>query len=89
MPLPATSTTEPPPGPRNMTQLVKKRLTLRGFEVGDHAALQSHFAHEMSNWPADGRITFRETVEDGIGSAVNAFLGLMDGRNTGKMLVRI
>ncbi|MEU7641925.1 hypothetical protein [Streptomyces sp. NPDC039016] len=73
----------------NLIELVKKRLTLRGFEVGDHAALQSQFAHEMSNWLVDGRIIFRETVEDGIGSAVNAFLGLMDGRNTGKMIVRI
>ncbi|MFF0629373.1 NADP-dependent oxidoreductase [Streptomyces sp. NPDC004296] len=81
--------TDPPSGPRNLIELVKKRLTLRGFEVGDHAALQSQFAHEMSNWLVDGRIIFRETIEDGIGSAVNAFLGLMDGRNTGKMVVRI
>ncbi|MEU9118921.1 NADP-dependent oxidoreductase [Streptomyces sp. NPDC048506] len=81
--------TEPPPGPRNMVDLVKKRLTLRGFEVGDHAALQPQFVRETSNWLVDNRITFRETVEDGIGNAVNAFLGLMYGRNTGKMLVRI
>ncbi|KUJ69484.1 NADP-dependent oxidoreductase [Streptomyces albus subsp. albus] len=81
--------TDPPPGPRNMIELVRKRLTLRGFEVGDHGALQPHFAREMSNWLIDGGIVFRETVEDGIGSAVNAFLGLLDGRNTGKMLVRI
>ncbi|MGP8296634.1 NADP-dependent oxidoreductase [Streptomyces inhibens] len=81
--------TEPPPGPRNMIELVKKRLTLRGFEVGDHAGLQSRFADEMGAWLAEGKITFRETVEDGIGSAVTAFLGLMDGRNTGKMVVRI
>ncbi|UKY47679.1 NADP-dependent oxidoreductase [Streptomyces inhibens] len=81
--------TEPPPGPRNMIELVKKRLTLRGFEVGDYAGLQSPFADEMGGWLAEGKITFRETVEDGIGSAVTAFLGLMDGRNTGKMVVRI
>ncbi|MFG2888371.1 NADP-dependent oxidoreductase [Streptomyces sp. NPDC048248] len=77
------------PGPSNLVEVVKKRLTLRGFEVGDHTALQPRFAHEMSNWLADGSITFRETVVDGIGNAVDAFLGLMGGWNTGKMLVRI
>lgn len=81
--------TEPPPGPRNMVELVKKRITLRGFEVIDHANLQPRFADEMGGWLADGRISFRETVEDGIDSAVEAFLGLMDGRNSGKMVVRL
>ncbi|MFE1171418.1 NADP-dependent oxidoreductase [Streptomyces sp. NPDC058773] len=81
--------TEPAPGPRNMVELVKKRITLRGFEVGDHAHLRPRFAEEMGGWLADGNITFRETVEDGIAHAVRAFLGLMDGRNTGKMVVRL
>ncbi|MGI5351352.1 NADP-dependent oxidoreductase [Streptomyces sp. CA-250714] len=81
--------TESPPGPRNMADVIKKRLTLRGFEVGDHAALRPRFVDEMSSWLVDNRITFRETVEHGIGNAVNAFLGLMSGRNTGKMLVRV
>ncbi|MEU8784432.1 NADP-dependent oxidoreductase [Streptomyces sp. NPDC048637] len=81
--------TEHAAGPRNMVELVKKRITLRGFEVGDHEGLQPRFAEEVGGWLADGRISFRETVEDGITQAVEAFLGLMDGRNTGKMLVRL
>ncbi|MFD7663709.1 NADP-dependent oxidoreductase [Streptomyces sp. NPDC059788] len=81
--------TRPPRGPRNMTELVKKRLTLRGFEIGDHAALRPRFEREAGRWLAAGRLTFHETVEDGIGRAVEAFLGMMDGRNTGKMLVRL
>ncbi|MFG2095658.1 NADP-dependent oxidoreductase [Streptomyces sp. NPDC048612] len=81
--------TESAAGPRNMVELVKKRITLRGFEVGDHAHLQPRFAEEMGGWLAEGEITFRETVEDGITHAVAAFLGLMDGRNTGKMVVRL
>ncbi|MEU5541366.1 NADP-dependent oxidoreductase [Streptomyces sioyaensis] len=81
--------TEPTSGPRNMVELVKKRLTLRGFEVIDHADLQPRFADEMGGWLAEGKISFRETVENGIGSTVEAFLGLMDGRNTGKMVVRL
>ncbi|MEU7599236.1 NADP-dependent oxidoreductase, partial [Streptomyces sp. NPDC039022] len=81
--------TTAPPGPRNMTELVKKRLTLRGFEVGDHSALRPRFEREAARWLADGQLLFRETVEDGIDRAVDAFLGMMDGRNVGKMLVRL
>ncbi|WP_043264118.1 NADP-dependent oxidoreductase [Streptomyces sp. CT34] len=80
---------EPPPGPRNMVELVKKRLTLRGFEVGDHMRLHPHFARETGSWLAQGKLRFRETVEDGITRAVDAFLGLLEGRNTGKAVVRI
>ncbi|MFC5249209.1 NADP-dependent oxidoreductase [Streptomyces nigrescens] len=81
--------TEPAAGPRNMVELVKKRITLRGFEVGDHAGLQPRFAEEMGGWLAARKISFRETFEDGIAHTVEAFLGLMDGRNTGKMVVRL
>ncbi|MFH8349492.1 NADP-dependent oxidoreductase [Streptomyces sp. NPDC018045] len=81
--------TTAPQGPRNMTELVKKRLTLRGFEVGDHAGLRPRFERAAARWLADGQLTFRETVEDGIDRAVDAFLGMMDGRNIGKMLVRL
>ncbi|MFF2808698.1 NADP-dependent oxidoreductase [Streptomyces sp. NPDC058000] len=80
---------EPPPGPRNMIELVKKRLTLRGFEVGDHMGRHPHFARLMGAWLADGRITYRETVQEGIAGAVDAFRGLLDGRNTGKAVVRV
>ncbi|AJC53350.1 NADP-dependent oxidoreductase [Streptomyces sp. 769] len=80
---------EPPPGPRNMIELVKKRLTLRGFEVGDHMDLHPRFARQMGSWLAEGQITFRETVEHGITGAVDAFLGLLDGRNTGKAVVQL
>ncbi|WP_238782922.1 NADP-dependent oxidoreductase [Streptomyces monomycini] len=82
------ATTEPR-GPRNMTELVKKRLTLRGFEVGDHAALRPRFEREVAQWLTAGQLVFRETVEDGIDRAVEAFLGMMDGRSVGKMLVRL
>ncbi|MFI1199955.1 NADP-dependent oxidoreductase (plasmid) [Streptomyces sp. BHT-5-2] len=80
---------EPPPGPRNMIELVKKRLTLRGFEVGDHMALRPRFVQDMGAWLAEGKIGFRETVEHGIAGAVDAFLGLLDGRNTGKAVVQV
>ena len=79
----------PPPGPRNLMMVVSKRLTLRGFIVTDHADAASEFYRRASGWVADGSVRWRETVVDGLDHAVDAFLGLHRGDNTGKMLVRL
>ncbi|GAA2150639.1 NADP-dependent oxidoreductase [Nocardioides koreensis] len=81
--------TEPTPGPRNMMMFVSKRLTLRGFIVSDHADAAAEFYQRAGAWVADGRLTSRETVVDGLDHAVDAFLDLLRGGNTGKMLVRL
>ena len=44
---------------------------------------------DMGQWLADGSLTYRETVLDGIESAPEAFIGLFTGANTGKMIVRL
>jgi NADPH-dependent curcumin reductase CurA len=80
---------EPVPGPRNMFMAVTKRLTLRGFIVSDHREAASEFYRQVPAWVADGSIRYRETVVDGLDNAVDAFLGLHKGENTGKMLVRL
>ena len=77
------------PGPRNMFMAVTKRLTLRGFIVSDHREAASEFYRRVPAWVADGSIRYRETVVDGLDQAVDAFLGLHKGENTGKMLVRL
>ncbi|SCG42075.1 hypothetical protein GA0070609_1121 [Micromonospora echinaurantiaca] len=81
--------TEPPAAPRNLALVIGKRLTLRGFLVGDHGALRGQFVREMSGWLRDGSIGYDETVVDGIEHAPEAFLGLLRGENLGKMLVRV
>jgi NADPH-dependent curcumin reductase CurA len=84
------NSTEPEPGPRNMIQLVGKRLSLRGFIVMDHAHLQQDFVREVGGWIREGRLRYSETVVDGgLREAPEAFLGLLRGQNTGKMLVRL
>ncbi|MGZ4451050.1 MAG: NADP-dependent oxidoreductase [Nocardioides sp.] len=79
----------PQPGPRNMMMIVSKRLTLRGFIVSDHADAAKEFFTQAGAWLADGQLAYRETFVDGLDQAVDAFLGLGAGRNTGKMLVRL
>lgn len=81
--------TQATPGPRNMPMIIGKRLTLRGFIVSDHADLRPQFEAEVGPWLADGKITWRETVVDGIDSAVHGFRDLMTGGNIGKMLIRV
>ena len=81
--------TELPPGPRNLFMLVTKRLTMRGFLIIDHGDRYQSFVSDMSAWLSAGQISFRETVVDGLDNAPGAFLGMLDGHNTGKMLVRI
>lgn len=80
---------EPPPGPRNLGLMVGKRLTLRGFLVGDHTDLRPEFTETVTGWLRSGQLVVRETVREGIEQAVPAFLELLRGGNVGKMVVRL
>jgi NADPH-dependent curcumin reductase CurA len=80
---------KPQPGPRNMFMVVTKRLDLRGFIVTDHADVASEFYERAGAWFAAGELAYRETFEEGLDRAVEAFLGVLSGANTGKMLVRL
>ncbi|WP_246081910.1 NADP-dependent oxidoreductase [Nocardioides litoris] len=79
----------PVPGPRNMMLAVARRLTLRGFIVSDHAELAGEFYRTVGPWLASGEVTYRETVLEGLDRTVEGFLGLGEGANTGKMLIRL
>ena len=82
--------TEPPAAPRNLVQVIGKRLTLRGLLVGDHKDLQPQFVAEVGAWIASGELKYTETVvEGGVRQAPAAFLGMLRGENTGKMLVKL
>ncbi|WP_018251650.1 NADP-dependent oxidoreductase [Salinispora mooreana] len=81
--------TEPPAAPRNLAMIISKRLTLRGFIVSDYGQLGEQFVQEVGGWLRDGKLTYDETIIDGIENAPAAFLGLLRGENLGKMLVRM
>lgn len=81
--------TEPAPGPRNLARLIQTRGTITGFLVGDHWDLGGEYAQRAAGWIGDGSLTSRETFTDGLEHAVDAFLGVLRGENTGKMVVRL
>jgi hypothetical protein len=81
--------TAPVPGPDNLALAIGKRLTLRGFIVFDHLGLLPEYIGRAASWIADGSLHAEETVYEGIENAPEAFLGLLRGANTGKMLVRL
>ena len=78
-----------PPGPANFINVLPMRLTIRGFIVSDYMNLTPHFLRDMSEWRKAGKMTWRETVVEGIERAPEAFIGLFKGENFGKMLVKI
>jgi NADPH-dependent curcumin reductase CurA len=78
-----------PPAPDNLSLIVGRRLTVKGFIVGDHSDRQGDFLAEVGGWLRDGKLVIRETVVEGLDNAVDAFLGLLKGANTGKMIVRL
>ncbi|MCP2169177.1 NADP-dependent oxidoreductase [Goodfellowiella coeruleoviolacea] len=80
---------EPPPGPRNLANFIKNRLTMRGMLVLDHAHLKDQFFQEVGGWIREGKLKYHETVVEGLRNAPDAFLGMLRGENIGKMLVKL
>ena len=85
--------TEPPPGPDRtpiiMRAVLTKRLTIRGFIVWDFASQTKDFLRDVGGWLRDGKIKYREDIVDGLENAPQAFIGLLKGKNFGKLVVRV
>jgi NADPH-dependent curcumin reductase CurA len=77
------------PGIRGLIMAVGKQLRIEGFIVSNHFDQLPAFVEQMAGWIAQGKVTWRETVEDGIENAPAAFLKLFKGENLGKMLVKL
>jgi len=80
---------KPPPGPGNLHLIVTNRLTIRGFIILDHNDRFPAMIEEVGSWLASGKLVAEETVVDGLDNAPAAFLGMLRGENTGKMVVRL
>ena len=79
---------EPPPGP-NLGPVLVNRVTIRGFIVSDHVDRMPQFLADCGRWVREGRLKYREDVVEGLDRAPEAFIGLLRGRNVGKMLVQV
>ena len=69
--------------------ILVRRLLFRGFIVSDFIHQQAEFAKTMGGWLQEGRVRYREDIVDGLENAVAAFQGLLQGRNFGKLVVRL
>jgi NADPH-dependent curcumin reductase CurA len=76
--------------PTTMREVLSKSLTVRGFINYDFAAQHyADFQREVGAGIADGSIRYREHIVDGLENAPEAFIGMLDGRNFGKLIVRV
>lgn len=86
--------TELPQGPDRLGLLTRiiltKRLKMHGFIIfDDYAPRFSEFFGQMSSWLWEGRIKYREDIVDGLENAPEAFIGLLKGKNFGKLIIRV
>lgn len=81
------------PGPDRLPgfldQVLRQRLTLRGFIQRDFIRLYPEFLREMGQWLREGRISYREDVIEGLERAPQGLIGLLRGDNFGKRVVRL
>jgi len=80
---------KPRPGPSNLFNVITRRLTIKGLIVSDWLDRQFEFEEELGGYIRDGTLKNEETVVEGIDYAVGAFLGLFQGQNMGKMVVKL
>jgi NADPH-dependent curcumin reductase len=86
--------TEAPPGPDRlpgfMSAVLRKRLTVRGFIQWDFPdTLMGEFLERAPGWVRDGSLKYREDIVDGLENAPEALIGMLEGKNFGKLLVRV
>ncbi|TQI81121.1 hypothetical protein FHU10_3977 [Serratia fonticola] len=86
--------TDLPDGPDRLALLqsliLRKRIKMQGFIIfDDYASHFGEFLHQMGEWLSQGKIKFREDVVDGLENAPQAFFGLLQGKNFGKLVIRV
>ncbi|KAF9428558.1 hypothetical protein BGZ94_001949 [Podila epigama] len=82
--------TQKPYGIRNLFHVIGKRITIRGFIVSDfEKECGADFARDVGSWLVKGEIIYKEDIAEGIDNAPAAFVGMLQGRNFGKQVVKI
>ncbi|ARK23722.1 NADP-dependent oxidoreductase [Sporosarcina sp. P37] len=76
-------------GPRLQSQMIKTSALMKGFTVGDYSADFAKGAADLGKWLAEEKLTYEETIVEGFENIPEAFLGLFEGKNLGKLLVKV
>ncbi len=76
-------------GVRNLSSIIYSRVRLEGFVASDFGHLNTTFIAEMTSWLKSGQIKYQQTVLDGFERAPEGLIGLFEGKNIGKMLIRV
>jgi NADPH-dependent curcumin reductase CurA len=83
------NSTQPPAAPRNLFDVVEKSLRLEGFLVRNYRHLTADLEALLVPYIQTGRIVVDQTVVQGFERVIDAFLGMLRGENTGKMIVQV
>ncbi len=85
--------TAPPAGPNRVPQMMflilTRRITFRGFIVSDYADQLDDFLRDVGGWVRDGKLKYKEDFIDGLENAPQGLIGLLQGKNFGKLVVRV
>ena len=80
----------PDRSPLLMRTLLTKRIRMQGFIIfDDYGHRYPEFLKDMGQWLTEGKVRFREDIVDGLENAPQAFIGLLEGKNFGKLVVRV
>ncbi|MEP4148218.1 MAG: NADP-dependent oxidoreductase [Halioglobus sp.] len=79
----------PSPGPRNLMILVSRRIRMQGFIVLDYLDRADEAFNELAAWVMDGKIAWREDIQEGFENIPSTLERLFDGRNQGKQLLKL
>ena len=76
--------------PLLMGTILKKRIRMQGFIIAqDYGHRIVEFQQEMGRWVKEGKIHYREQVTEGLNAAPEALIGLLEGKNFGKVVIRV
>lgn len=81
--------TEVPKGPRYESILIKKTVRMEGFLVRSHTEEFGSATQQLAKWLNEDKLTYEETVVEGFKNIPQAFLDLFEGKNIGKMVVKV
>jgi NADPH:quinone reductase len=76
-------------GPRLQSMLLINSALMKGFLVSDYAVRFPEALGQLMHWYREGRLIMKETVTEGFENIPHAFIGLFEGTNKGKMIIKV